>query len=116
MSSASNVHGGLIIITPEPASPPRSNLDFALAHLDAPDAVRQRAVSGAKARIGQCGLYVGHQAVQLHGGVGTSDELAVSHYLKRLAMIDVGYGNGDFHRDQFARASDLLAGAAGGAQ
>ena len=92
----------------------RSMLDFALAHLNAPDAERRRAVSGAKARIGQCGLYVGHQAVQLHGGIGASDELVVSHYLKRLAMIDISYGNSDFHRDQFAKTSDLMAGATQG--
>jgi alkylation response protein AidB-like acyl-CoA dehydrogenase len=48
---------------------------------------------------------VGHQAVQLHGGVGTSDELAVSHYLKRLAMIDVAFGNADFHRSRYAELS-----------
>ena len=53
-------------------------------------------------RIGQCALYVGHQAVQLHGGIGTSDELAVSHYLKRLLMIDLAYGNSDHHLARFA--------------
>ena len=85
----------------------RSMLDLAMQHLDAPAAERRRAVSAAKARIGQCGLYVGHQAVQLHGGIGCSDELAVSHYLKRLAMIEVSYGNSDYHRDQFMQAARL---------
>jgi len=47
--------------------------------------------------------------VQLHGGIGTSDELAVPHYLKRLLMIDLAYGNADHHRGLFAIAEDSLA-------
>jgi alkylation response protein AidB-like acyl-CoA dehydrogenase len=62
-----------------------------------------RMTSAAKTRVGQTALYVGRQAVQLHGGVGTSDELVVSHYLKRLMMIDLSYGNADHHRECFAR-------------
>ncbi|MFM9927615.1 acyl-CoA dehydrogenase [Variovorax sp. H27-G14] len=88
----------------------RGMLQLARASLDAEPAQRQRAMAAAKARVGQCGLYVGHQAVQLHGGVGTSDELAVSHYLKRLAMIDVAYGNADFQRDRFIALSDAAPG------
>lgn len=84
----------------------RSMLQLVADHMEAAPAERQRAVSAAKARIGQCGYYVGHQAVQLHGGVGTSDELAVSHYLKRLAMIDMSFGNADFHRGRFIALSD----------
>jgi len=80
----------------------RSILGPALLSLGGAPAQRRRTVSAAKARIGQCGLFVGHQAVQLHGGIGTSDELAVSHYLKRLLMIDMAYGNSDHHLEQFA--------------
>lgn len=83
----------------------RAMLQLVLAHIEGPPRERRMAVSAAKARVGQCGLYVGHQAVQLHGGVGTSDELAVSHYLKRLAMIDVAFGNADFHRSRYAELS-----------
>jgi alkylation response protein AidB-like acyl-CoA dehydrogenase len=64
-----------------------------------------RMASAAKARVGQTGLFVGRQSVQLHGGVGTSDELVVSHYLKRLMMIDMSYGNADHHRSRFAAAA-----------
>ena len=64
-----------------------------------------RMTSAAKARVGQCGLFVGRQAVQLHGGVGTSDELVVPHYYKRLMMIDMAYGNADHHRARFAAAA-----------
>lgn len=84
----------------------RSMLQLALDGLEAGEVDRQRAVAAAKARVGQCGLYVGYQAVQLHGGVGTSDELAVSHYLKRLSMIDMAFGNADFQRDRFMALTD----------
>lgn len=64
-----------------------------------------RMVAAAKTRVGQTGLFVGRQAVQLHGGVGTSEELVVSHYLKRLMMIDMTFGHADYHRARFAAAT-----------
>ena len=82
----------------------RSILGPAVQSLGGAAAARRRAVSAAKTRVGQCGLFVGHQAVQLHGGIGTSDELAVSHYLKRLLMIDLAFGNSDHHLERFAAA------------
>jgi alkylation response protein AidB-like acyl-CoA dehydrogenase len=62
-------------------------------------------VSAAKARVGQCGLYVGRQAVQLHGGVGFSDELIISHHLKRLMMLETAYGSIEHHLERFASAA-----------
>ena len=82
----------------------RSMTYQATMRLGAPRAERRRAISAAKALVGQHGLFVGHQAVQLHGGIGTSDELPVSHYLKRLLMIDLAYGNAAYHRGLFAAA------------
>ncbi|MPS68365.1 acyl-CoA dehydrogenase family protein [Novosphingobium aerophilum] len=73
--------------------------------LDRPVAERRRAVSAAKVRVGQCGLYVGRQAVQLHGGVGFSDELVISHHLKRLMMLDCAYGSAEHHLSRFASAA-----------
>jgi pimeloyl-CoA dehydrogenase len=64
-----------------------------------------RMASAAKARVGQCGLFVGRQSIQLHGGVGVSDELVVGHYYKRLMMLDLAYGNADHHRARFAKAA-----------
>jgi alkylation response protein AidB-like acyl-CoA dehydrogenase len=58
---------------------------------------RRRAISGAKAYIGQAARFVGQQAVQLHGGMGMVDDLIVSHYFKRLTMIDMTFGDADFH-------------------
>lgn len=66
------------------------------------EAAFQRAVSAAKVRIGECGVYVGQQAVQLHGGVGFSDELIVSHHLKRQMMLAIAHGSVDHYRTRFA--------------
>ena len=80
----------------------RSMTYHATLRLAADAAGRRRAVSAAKVRVGQTSLFVGRESVQLHGGVGTSDELIVSHHLKRLMMIDLAYGNADHHRMLFA--------------
>jgi alkylation response protein AidB-like acyl-CoA dehydrogenase len=69
---------------------------------DADPAERQRALSAAKVTIGQAGRFIAQQAVQLHGGMGMTDELMVSHYFKRLTAIDLTWGDADFHLQQFA--------------
>jgi len=66
-------------------------------------ATRAKSAAAAKAQIGKSGKFVGQQAVQLHGGMGMTDELAVGHYFKRLSMIDVAFGNAEYHRRRFAR-------------
>lgn len=63
---------------------------------------RQRAMSAAKVVIGQACRYVGQQAVQLHGGMGVTDELDVSHYFKRLMAIELQFGSSDHHLEQYA--------------
>ena len=60
-------------------------------------AERRRTVSMAKARIGQSSRFVGQQAVQLHGGMGVTDDLVVSHWFKRLTAIDLTFGDADHH-------------------
>ncbi len=71
-----------------------------------PDAgERRRALSAAKVIIGQAGRFVGQQAVQLHGGMGMTEELMVSHYFKRLTAIDLTLGDTDFHTQQFIATS-----------
>ncbi len=62
---------------------------------------RRRVVSAAKARVGQAARFVGQQAVQLHGGMGVTDELPAAHYFKRLAMIEVTLGDADHHLERF---------------
>ena len=53
------------------------------------------------------GRFVGQQAVQLHGGMGMTDELMVSHYFKRLTLIESTFGDTDHHLERFSRS--LLA-------
>jgi len=62
---------------------------------------RRRVVSAAKVRVGQAARFVGQQAVQLHGGMGVTDELPAAHYFKRLAMIEVTLGDADHHLERF---------------
>ncbi len=58
---------------------------------------RRKAASGAKVQIGKAGRFVGQNAVQIHGGMGVTNELNVGHYFKRLTMIDTMFGNVDHH-------------------
>ena len=61
----------------------------------------QKAVSAFKVQVGKSGRFVGQNAVQLHGGMGMTDELAIGHYFKRLTMIDTMFGNVDHHLKRF---------------
>jgi alkylation response protein AidB-like acyl-CoA dehydrogenase len=60
-------------------------------------AQRMRAVSAAKVFVADAARFVGQAAVQLHGGMGMTDELAVSHYFKRATMIESQFGSADHH-------------------
>jgi alkylation response protein AidB-like acyl-CoA dehydrogenase len=88
----------------------RSMAIIAAVHADSQDAAqRRRAIAAAKAYIGQAGRLVGQHAVQMHGGMGVVDDLIVSHYFKRLTMIDLTFGDVDH---QLAYFSDSLLPAA----
>ena len=63
---------------------------------------RRRALSAAKAVIGQASRFVGQQAVQLHGGMGMTDELVVSHWFKRLTAAELMFGDSDAHLLRYA--------------
>jgi pimeloyl-CoA dehydrogenase small subunit len=69
---------------------------------------RRHALSAAKVQIGQASRFVGQQAVQLHGGIGMTDELRISHYFKRLTMIATQFGSVDYHLDRMANATPQL--------
>lgn len=69
------------------------------------DKERKKAASAAKVQIGKAGRFVGQQAVQLHGGMGMTDELNVGHYFKRLTMIDTQFGSVDHHLKRYASLS-----------
>jgi alkylation response protein AidB-like acyl-CoA dehydrogenase len=63
---------------------------------------RRRALSAAKAVIGQAGRFIGQQSVQLHGGMGMTDELKVSHWFKRLTAAQLMFGDSDTHLQRYA--------------
>ena len=62
---------------------------------------RRAWLSAAKVLMGQAARYIGQQAVQLHGGIGMSDELNVSHYFKRLLAFELRMGTTDRHLERF---------------
>jgi alkylation response protein AidB-like acyl-CoA dehydrogenase len=81
----------------------RSMAIIAAVHADSTDAAeRRRHISAAKAYLGQASRLVGQQAVQMHGGMGVVDDLIVSHYFKRLTMIDLSFGDADYHLGLFS--------------
>ncbi|HEY2779841.1 MAG TPA: acyl-CoA dehydrogenase [Steroidobacteraceae bacterium] len=63
---------------------------------------RRRALSAAKAVVGQSSRFVAQQAMQLHGGMGMTDELIVSHWFKRLTAADLMFGDSDSHLQRYA--------------
>jgi alkylation response protein AidB-like acyl-CoA dehydrogenase len=63
---------------------------------------RRRALSAAKAVIGQAGRFIGQQSVQLHGGMGMTDELRVSHWFRRLTAAQLMFGDSDTHVQRYA--------------
>ncbi|MBQ5947576.1 acyl-CoA dehydrogenase family protein [Massilia sp. ST3] len=73
---------------------------------------RRRTVSAAKYRVGQAARFIGQQAIQLHGGMGVTDELPASHYFKRLAMIELTLGDSDHHLARFAALPGFAEAAA----
>jgi alkylation response protein AidB-like acyl-CoA dehydrogenase len=69
--------------------------------LGAGEVERARSASAAKVQIGKAGRFIGQSAVQIHGGMGMTDELNVGHYFKRLTMLDTLYGNVDHHLKRY---------------
>ncbi|OHC64825.1 MAG: hypothetical protein A2045_00610 [Rhodocyclales bacterium GWA2_65_20] len=68
-------------------------------------AARRRTLSAAKVTIGQACRFIGQNAVQLHGGMGMTDELMLSHWFKRLTVIEMAFGDTDTHLQRFVRLS-----------
>ena len=61
-----------------------------------------RTVHALKYMVGKVGTFIGENAVQLHGGMGVTEELRIGHYFKRLLVIDAQFGNSDHHLSCFA--------------
>ncbi|MCA6111565.1 acyl-CoA dehydrogenase family protein [Bradyrhizobium cenepequi] len=69
---------------------------------------RARAISAAKAQIGQSAKAIGRQSIQLHGGIGMTMEYRIGHYFKRITMIDTLFGDADHHLRQLAVLGGLI--------
>jgi alkylation response protein AidB-like acyl-CoA dehydrogenase len=67
------------------------------------EAERAKAVAAAKVSIGRNARFVGQAAVQIHGGMGVTDEMRVGHYFKRVTMLDSTFGNVDFHLKRYTQ-------------
>jgi alkylation response protein AidB-like acyl-CoA dehydrogenase len=61
-----------------------------------------KAVAAMKSLVGRASKKVGQEAVQIHGGIGVTDELDVGHYFKRMTMIDLMFGSSDYQTQRFA--------------
>jgi pimeloyl-CoA dehydrogenase small subunit len=61
------------------------------------DAERSKAASAAKVQLGKAAKFVGQNAIQLHGGMGMTDEMAIGHYFKRATLLESAFGNTDHH-------------------
>jgi pimeloyl-CoA dehydrogenase small subunit len=69
---------------------------------------RAKAVAAAKVQIGKSGKFVGQQAIQLHGGIGMTQEAKIGHYFKRLTMIENTFGDTDYHMRRVSEAGGLI--------
>jgi len=88
----------------------RSMSYFATLKLRDPGPARRRAISQAKVQLGQSMRYVGQQAIQLHGGIGMTDEYIGSHYFKRLTTMEMQYGDTMHHLGEVAAHMQDTAG------
>ena len=79
---------------------------FATLSLDGAPEMRARAVSGAKAKIGRCARLVHQEAIQLHGAIGTTRELALGAYAKRLMAYEILFGS---TREHLKRYGEIIA-------
>ena len=77
----------------------------AMRAVEPPGRERRRALSAAKVVVSNACRYVGQQAVQLHGGMGVTDEIAVSHLFRRLTALEMALGDTAHHLEQFVAAS-----------
>ena len=87
----------------------RSMAMLAAAKVDTAEPMeRRRIVSAAKARVGQAATFVGQQAVQLHGGMGVTDEVPAAHHFKRLTIIGLTLGDAEHHVERFIAQPGFL--------
>ncbi|MFO1328191.1 MAG: acyl-CoA dehydrogenase family protein [Rubrivivax sp.] len=88
----------------------RSMSYFATLTLGREPAQRRRAVSQARVQLGQSMRFVGQQCIQLHGGIGVTDEYLGSHYFKRLTMLEMSFGDTLHHLGEVSARMQDTAG------
>ena len=88
----------------------RSMSYYASLKLNAPPAERRAAMARAKYQLGQSMRFIGQQAVQLHGGIGVTDETIVSHYFKRLTQMEIVFGDSLHHLGEVSNRMQDTAG------
>ena len=88
----------------------RSMSYYASLKMGEPPAARRRAIAQAKYQINQSVRYVGQQCIQLHGGIGVTDEYIASHYFKRLTMIEMQFGDSFFQLGEVSARMQDTAG------
>jgi pimeloyl-CoA dehydrogenase small subunit len=87
----------------------RSMSMFATMACDFDDAKeRATAIAAAKVQVGKSAKYVGQQAIQLHGGIGMTQEAKIGHYFKRLTMIENTFGDTDYHLRRVTNSGGLV--------
>jgi alkylation response protein AidB-like acyl-CoA dehydrogenase len=88
----------------------RSMSYYASLKLGEPAPQRRRALSQAKVQLGQSMRFVGQQCIQLHGGIGVTDEASASHYFKRLTMLELAWGDTLHHLGEVSERMQDSAG------
>jgi alkylation response protein AidB-like acyl-CoA dehydrogenase len=88
----------------------RSMSYYASLKLGEPAPQRRRAISQARVQLGHSMRFVGQQCIQLHGGIGCTDEVAASHYFKRLTMLELSLGDTLHHLGEVSARMQDTAG------
>ena len=88
----------------------RSMSFYATLKLNAPAAERSAAMARAKYQLGVSMRFVGQQAIQLHGGIGVTDEYIVSHYFKKLTQLEMTFGDTQHHLGEVSARMQHTAG------
>jgi alkylation response protein AidB-like acyl-CoA dehydrogenase len=88
----------------------RSMSYYASLKLNAPAEERRRAMARAKYQLGVSMRFIGQNSVQLHGGIGTTDEYIGSHYFKKLTQLELSFGDTQYHLGQVSAAMQDTAG------
>lgn len=71
------------------------------SHIGDEDTLPAQTTAATKVRIGKAATFIGENSVQLHGGIGMTNEYVIGHYYKRLMMIDILFGDQDYHSRQY---------------